>query len=169
MRIVADYSKCSGCRYCELWCSFYHEGVFSFSLSRITIVKDDRIGLDYPVVCNQCDPAPCIEACSQNALVRDESGIIRLIEDKCIGCKLCFNACPLGAIKMHPVKLKPLICDLCDGKPVCISRCPTNTLKLFPLETIEFLKENCEVFDKTYRYAASCFKELMKGWGLDVK
>lgn len=169
MRIVVDYSKCSGCRYCELWCSFSHEGVFSSSLSRITIVKDDRIGLDYPVVCNQCDPAPCIEACFQNALVRDEHGIIRLIEDKCIGCKLCFDACPYGAVKIHPIKSKPLICDLCDGNPVCISKCPTNALKLYPIETITFLKEDFKVFDNAYQYAISRFKELIKRWGLNVE
>lgn len=169
MKIVVDYSKCSGCRYCELWCSFSHERVFSSSLSRITVVKDDKIGLDHPIVCNQCAPAPCIEVCAQNALIKDEDGIVQVVEDKCIGCKLCVDACPYGAIKINPTKLKPLICDLCDGKPICISKCPTNALKLYPLETIAFLKEDLKVFDNAYRYAISCFKRLIKGWGLDVE
>lgn len=169
MKIVVDYFKCSGCKYCELWCSFAHEGVFSSSLSRIIVVKDDIIGLDYPLTCNQCDPAPCINVCRHNALIRDKRGIIKVVEEKCVGCKSCLDACPYGAINFHPIKLKPIICDLCGGNPVCISKCPTNALKLYPIGRIKHLGEDSKFFDKSYRFALNCFRRLLERWGLDAK
>ena len=163
--IVVDPSKCTGCRYCEVWCSFVHEGVFSSSLSRITVVKDDVIGLDYPVVCKFCDPALCIESCPSNALIRNENNVIVVIEEKCIGCSTCINVCPYGAIKMHPIKAIPLICDLCGGEPVCISKCPTNALSIHPINEIDI----DVIFDKSYSSALKHYQELLKRWGFGVK
>jgi len=152
-----------------MWCSFVHEGVFSSSFSRITIVKDDRIGLDYPIVCEFCEPAPCVKACPTGALIKGNHGIIIVNEEKCISCGNCVKACPYGAIKLHPIKLKPLICDLCEGRePVCVSKCPTNAIRIYPIEEID-LSINEEVFDQAYAHALKRHKELMKRWGIHVK
>lgn|GEM_PF-107717 len=168
-RLVVDPSKCVGCRYCELWCSYKHEGVFSPSFSRIIVVKDDRIGLDYPIVCRMCDPAPCIEACPNDALTRGEDGIIRVVDAKCNGCGSCVEACPYGAIRLSPRLRRPLICDLCGGdEPICVKKCPTNALRLYPLAE-EDLSENEKAFDKAYRYALEEHKRLMRRWGLHVR
>ncbi|RLG79461.1 MAG: 4Fe-4S dicluster domain-containing protein [Thermoprotei archaeon] len=167
--IAVDPSKCSGCRYCELWCSFAHEGVFSPSLSRISVVKDDRMGMDYPVVCRMCSPAPCIKACPHNALVQTEEGIIRVIEERCTGCGRCVKACPFGAVKMHPAKAKPLICDLCGGgEPVCVLKCPTGALRFYPVGEVG-VSGSERAFDKAYTYALSQYKALLRRWGINVK
>jgi Fe-S-cluster-containing hydrogenase component 2 len=68
IHVVVDPSKCVGCNICELWCSYEHEGVFSRSLSRISVITYERLGFDYPVVCQQCEPAPCVELCPTGAL-----------------------------------------------------------------------------------------------------
>ncbi|MHA1722735.1 MAG: 4Fe-4S dicluster domain-containing protein [Candidatus Baldrarchaeia archaeon] len=167
--IVFDPSKCAGCKYCEMWCSFTHEGVFSPLLSRITVVKDDKIGLDYPIVCRGCDPAPCTKVCPSNALTRNEYGAIIVIDENCTGCGRCVEACPFGAIKMHPLKIKPLICDLCgDKEPVCVSKCPTNAIRLYPVAKID-LKNVEKIFDKAYRYAIRNYKVLSRKWGIHVE
>ncbi len=55
-RIKVKAELCAGCRQCEMVCSFEHFTRFSPSLSRVTVHKDDRNGLDYPVTCRHvCD------------------------------------------------------------------------------------------------------------------
>ena len=65
---------------------------------------------------------------------------IKVINDKCIGCKLCVPACPLGAIK---VENKKAIIDLdkCNLCGACPSSCK--------FKAIEITKEDVHVVDKS--------------------
>lgn len=128
-KIVADASKCSGCRLCELTCSFAHERQFRPSVARITVVKQDRFGLDLPVLCWNCATCSPMENCPSAALERNEQGLITVNEEKCSGCGKCAESCPMGAIKLHSEKNIPLICDQCGGKPLCVEKCPTKALE----------------------------------------
>jgi Fe-S-cluster-containing hydrogenase component 2 len=101
--------------------------VFSPSLSRVTVLKVDKFGLDLPLFCRQCEGCPPLEACPTEALTRTEDGRIRAEREGCIGCGTCVDACPYGAIKLDESS-KPLICDLCDGSPACVERCPTQAI-----------------------------------------
>ena len=51
--------------------------------------------------------------------------IIKIDEDKCIGCGLCAVACHEGAIGMIDGKAKLLREDYCDGLGDCLPACPT--------------------------------------------
>ena len=50
--------------------------------------------------------------------------IIKIDEDKCIGCGLCAEACHEGAIGMVEGKAKLLREDYCDGLGDCLPACP---------------------------------------------
>jgi len=128
-RILVDAEKCSGCRFCQMLCSFRHEGKFSTQLSRITVMKEDKYGFDYPVLCHQCEHCFAVAACPTGALTQTESGVVNLNSETCAGCGLCLNACPFKAVKLDESS-KPLLCDLCGGKPLCVERCPTKALSL---------------------------------------
>lgn len=169
-KLVVDISRCVGCRYCELWCSFKHEGVFSTSLSRISVVKDDRLGLDYPIICMFCDPAPCINSCSVGALSRLENGVMHVDMERCVSCLACINSCPYGAIKLNPTTLKPIVCDLCGGNPVCVIKCPAGALRTYPLSVVNYeLDELVRVLGKSFKKAVEAHKDLMKLWGVHVE
>ncbi len=125
--VVVDPLLCSGCRYCEMACSFKHEGVFSPALSRITVVREDDIGFDYPVVCRFCESCDALEACPTGAMRRVD-GVVKVDIDKCVACGACVTACRYGAVKARPGGGQPIVCDLCGGDPVCVKRCPTRAL-----------------------------------------
>lgn len=129
-RLLVDHRTCTGCRACELACSYRHEGAFAPSLSRIWVRKDEPAGLDEPVVCRQCGVARCVQVCSCGALSRDPcTGAVLVDAGLCMRCGDCAEACPFGAIRIHPDTALPLICDLCDGDPACVGRCVTGALR----------------------------------------
>ena len=54
--------------------------------------------------------------------------IIKIDEDKCIGCGLCAEACHEGAIGMVDGKAKLLREDYCDGLGDCLPACPVKAI-----------------------------------------
>ncbi len=66
--------------------------------------------------------------------------IIKIDEEKCIGCQLCVNACHEGAIGMVDGKAKLLRDDYCDGLGNCLPVCPTGAISFEEREAATFDK-----------------------------
>lgn len=128
LRLYVDLNKCTGCRTCEVVCSFSRNRRINPRKARIEVVRVDKTGLDIPVVCVQCAKPRCAEVCPSGAILKDDVGIVRLDEEKCVGCGICADACAIGAIRIDPDSKMPLICDLCGGKPKCVDWCKPNAL-----------------------------------------
>jgi anaerobic carbon-monoxide dehydrogenase iron sulfur subunit len=129
MHIVADETRCSGCRACEVACVARHDGRFGTATARVRVAKIEARGTDHPRLCRQCADAPCVEACPAGALRVDlVTGAIGLDRDLCLICPACAAACPFGVVHVDPATGLPLICDLCDGDPACLKRCVTGAL-----------------------------------------
>jgi len=54
--------------------------------------------------------------------------IIKIDEEKCIGCGLCADACHEGAIEMVNGKAKLTHADYCDGLGDCLPACPVDAI-----------------------------------------
>ena len=129
MKIHVDIDKCTGCRICEVVCYYSKSGKFNPRKSRIGVTRVRRVGLDAPIVCLQCPKPKCVESCPEKALSKDDGlGIVKVDEERCVGCGICAEECIIGAINTDPDTGIPLICDLCHGSPECVAWCPTNAL-----------------------------------------
>jgi Fe-S-cluster-containing hydrogenase component 2 len=152
--LLIDPEKCRGCRVCEAWCSFVHEGVISPAKSRIRVIKWENEGLDIPMTCQQCEEPVCAEVCPVGAISRnEETGAMVVDEEACIGCRMCVLACPFGGCSMDPDKKVMVKCDLCDGDPMCVKMCPH--------EAITFVRDN-RVAVKKKRESAKKLSELLR-------
>ena len=149
--IAVDTERCNGCRTCELACSMKKLGEFNPARSRIHVVGfEDEFC--FPIRCFHCKQAFCAEACSASAIVRDEAtGMIKVLSDKCNGCKECILACPFGGMTFSMEDGIAVNCDLCGGEPECVAVCPTGALELAEvertdkvnfLETVKAIHEN---------------------------
>jgi Fe-S-cluster-containing hydrogenase component 2 len=121
--------QCTGCRMCELVCSFTHYKIFNPSLARIRVTTNEPELIDFPVVCRLCLNPPCHEVCPTQALSKhNHLGINKIDREMCIGCGECVSACPFGAIYIPNGEKIPISCDLCGGDPRCVSFCPREVL-----------------------------------------
>jgi carbon-monoxide dehydrogenase iron sulfur subunit len=128
--IVVEPSKCTGCRLCEVVCSAAKHGAVNPTRARITVVKWESICLETPMLCQQCEAAPCMAICPVKALTLDEVlSRVNIDYDKCIGCRFCVAVCPFGAMGIDPADKKVIKCDLCDGEPKCVAFCETKALQ----------------------------------------
>lgn len=128
-QLIVDFTKCTGCRICELACSAKHEGIFQPSLARLKIVKYDDLGLDIPNVCGPCETAPCVDICPTFAMRRDPITKMTFLENnKCILCKSCVGACVNGVIVLDTNQMRIIKCDHCGGNPECAQVCPTGAI-----------------------------------------
>jgi anaerobic carbon-monoxide dehydrogenase iron sulfur subunit len=122
--LYINYEKCTGCRLCELVCAVKHDGISNPARSRIKVMKWEMEGLYIPMSCQQCQDAPCVNACPVKALSRDEDlGRVVLDYDVCIGCRTCVSVCPFGAMSFSTIDRKVFKCDLCEGDPQCVRFC----------------------------------------------
>ncbi len=99
-------------------------------LSRLVVLNKKENLYHFPIVCNQCENAYCLNVCPVKAIKRDNSGVVMIDTDKCIACGLCAQYCPINVIVLDPETGKAFKCELCQGKPLCIEACPTGALEL---------------------------------------
>ena len=118
--IRIDAAACTGCRCCEAACAFHHTGSGGRTISRIRVVNLYEVGVDAPVVCQQCVERYCL-ACPSGALTVGSLGQVVVSPTLCSECGACAQSCPLGAIEA--VDGLPFVCDLCGGQPRCVEAC----------------------------------------------
>jgi carbon-monoxide dehydrogenase iron sulfur subunit len=152
-KVYVKEEFCIGCRLCEVYCQLQHartrDLVKAFKrespppLPRIRV--DERGVVSLSVRCQQCEDAPCVQACLTGALERNpESRLVKVDEDRCIGCWTCLLACPLAAIKPDIEQKRALKCDLCQGEeiPVCVANCPNEALVYVEVPDGSFVAES---------------------------
>jgi len=138
--IVVDVDSCIGCRTCEVACEEVNNFLPGEAAIRLQIIGPMPLGgklvTTYsPVLCRHCIKAPCKEVCPTQAIERRADGIVLLVEDRCIGCKICMDACPFRALSYDSNRDIVVKCNMCVTRvdqglePFCVQHCPGGALR----------------------------------------
>ncbi|MBI9043528.1 MAG: 4Fe-4S dicluster domain-containing protein [Anaerolineaceae bacterium] len=130
IRIKVNKKVCSGCLSCVTTCSMVHEHYASLAAGRVQVELKPFGGFHEINICRQCAKHPCLIACPQGAIYRDEADVVRIDYEKCNNCRVCIDACPFNAMFWNPIEEQVIKCDLCDGNPQCVEACPTGALTI---------------------------------------
>ncbi len=128
--IVVDPSRCDGCGDCIESCreavSSQHKKTDALSRIWIHDINDKR----YPMVCHNCEQAPCVSACMTGC--RHRMGeFVTTDYERCVGCSMCIMCCPFGAIQLVQEERLAMKCDGClsyETAP-CVKACKTGALR----------------------------------------
>lgn len=165
--IYYDSSYCNGCKGCQVSCKIWND--LSSPLEKnsqkwgasyqcppdldeqtrliITFNEADngkKWGVNWALgrrSCMHCTDAGCVEVCPTGCLSHDEdSGMVVVDVEKCIGCQYCSAACPFDVPRHSNTTLmsNSILVDKCDGcvdrirqgiPPACVSACQPNALE----------------------------------------
>jgi len=133
-----------------------HHGEYNPMKSRINVGIFTMKALFIPIYCIQCDDPFCAKICPSGAITTEKVNgvsIVKISEDKCVGCKMCMLACPFGNINFVSEGCYVQKCDLCDGDPECVKFCPTGalTFKEAAVSTIHKKKIAAEKIMESYK------------------
>ena len=150
--VIAQPTRCVGCRRCELACTEFNEGKAQPSIARIKVGRNYLFGPagaqlgfwrgegrygNHRVIqdtCKQCaHPVPCQLACPYGAIEVVEPVNARVVNtEKCQGCKTCQKACPWEMTSFDEEANVATKCHLCEGNPECVQACPVGALQYVP-------------------------------------
>ena len=78
------------------------------------------------------------------------TGIVKHLDDQCIGCQYCTLACPYEVPKYHAGKGIVRKCDMCSSRlavgeaPACVQACPHQAIAIRIVDVAQVV-EDCEV------------------------
>jgi Fe-S-cluster-containing dehydrogenase component len=133
--MLIDLRTCIGCHACSVACKAEFDvplGVFRDTVKYVEEGKYPKATRHFiPVLCNQCEEAPCLKACPTGAIIRIENGEIVINKGDCNVNRFCMAACPYGAIYIDPEEHVAQKCTFCEHRtaqgmqPACVDACPT--------------------------------------------
>lgn len=135
-----DLDACSGCKACVTACHSLN-GLDEHETWRdvgLLISTDDRPSLQYVTsACHHCVEPACLSGCPVKAYDKDPAtGIVRHLDDQCIGCQYCILMCPYDVPKYSHAKGIVRKCDMCrqrlavDEAPACVGACPNQAIRI---------------------------------------
>lgn len=136
-----DLDACSGCKACVAACHALN------GLDATETWRDvGTLVSPYPLqpytqtvtsACHHCADPACLNGCPVLAYEKDPvTGIVRHLDDQCIGCSYCVLKCPYDVPKYSSRLGIVRKCDLCHSRlaagepPACAQACPTQAIRV---------------------------------------
>ncbi len=154
-----DMDKCSGCKACVTGCHNKNGLGNAETWRDVGLLFNTESGPDDSIqgkgrfsqhlttACHHCLEPACMTSCPANAYEKDaETGVVRHLDDNCIGCQYCTLTCPYGVPKYNSIMGIVRKCDMCIDRlkvgeaPACAQSCPNGAISVTIVD-VKALKE----------------------------
>ncbi len=156
-----DLDKCSGCKACVTACHSLNGLDEGEAWREVGVLYGEALVPDDPhpdttgsgftyhgnrvvpleqivtTACHHCVEPGCLEGCPVLAYDKDPvTGIVRHLDDQCIGCSYCILKCPYDVPKYSATRGIVRKCDMCHGRlaageaPACVQACPNEAIRI---------------------------------------
>lgn len=136
-----DLDQCSGCKGCVTAChalngldeeeAWRDVGVLAGGLNGHAVQQT------VTTACHHCVDPGCLNGCPVLAYEKDPvTGIVRHLDDQCIGCQYCVMKCPYDVPKYSERLGIVRKCDMCSQRlaegeaPACVQACPNEAIRI---------------------------------------
>lgn len=153
--------RCTGCKACVSACHSLN-GLDDDEAWRDTglLLGGDEAPVWQQTVttaCHHCEDPGCMNGCPVGAYEKDtDTGIVRHLDDQCIGCSYCILKCPYDVPKYSKKRGIVRKCDMCHQRlaageaPACVQACPTEAIRI-----VRVRGQKSEVRDQKFNFFSS--------------
>jgi len=147
-----DLDRCTGCKACVTACH---------SLNGLDEAETWRsVGLLHggsatspmqqtvTTACHHCIEPGCLAGCPVNAYEKDpQTGIVRHLDDQCIGCQYCTLTCPYDVPQFNKKLGIVRKCDMCSDRlavgeaPACVQACPNEAIAIRIVDKAQIIED----------------------------
>lgn len=140
-----DLDQCSGCKGCVTACHALNgledEEAWRDVGQLAGAVHGEALQQTVTTACHHCVDPGCMNGCPVLAYDKDPlTGIVRHLDDQCIGCQYCVMKCPYDVPKFSERLGIVRKCDMCSQRlgageaPACVQACPNEAIKITIIE-----------------------------------
>jgi formate dehydrogenase iron-sulfur subunit len=97
--------------------------------------------------CHHCLEPACLSGCPVKAYEKNPvTGIVKHLDDQCIGCQYCILMCPYDAPKYNKERGIVRKCDMCSDRlehgeaPACVQSCPNEAIRIAVVDRSEAIQ-----------------------------
>jgi Fe-S-cluster-containing dehydrogenase component/DMSO reductase anchor subunit len=140
-----NLDQCSGCKACVAACHSLNGLDENETWRNVGFLHGVELAQPFQqtvtTACHHCVDPGCLNGCPVLAYEKDPvTGIVRHLDDQCIGCQYCVMKCPYDVPKYSPAKGIVRKCDMCHDRlavgeaPACVQACPHEAIRITVVE-----------------------------------
>ena len=141
-----DLDSCTGCKACVSACHALNGLDENEAWRDVGLITGGTHSAPYQqtvtTACHHCADPGCLNGCPVLAYEKDPiTGIVRHLDDQCIGCQYCVLKCPYDVPKYNERLGIVRKCDMCQQRlgageaPACVQACPTHAIRIVTVTT----------------------------------
>lgn len=144
-----DLDSCSGCKACVAGCHSLNGLDENETWREVGLLIGDSaprtphsaLQQTITTACHHCVDPGCLNGCPVKAYDKDPvTGIVRHLDDQCMGCQYCVLMCPYEVPKYSEKLGIVRKCDMCVSRlavgeaPACVQSCPNGAITITLVE-----------------------------------
>jgi Fe-S-cluster-containing dehydrogenase component/DMSO reductase anchor subunit len=154
-----DLDRCSGCKACVTAChslngldedeSWRSVGLLVSPVAPAPRLEVPPVQQHVTTACHHCVDPACLNGCPVLAYDKDPvTGIVRHLDDQCIGCSYCVMKCPYEVPRYSDRLGIVRKCDMCSSRlavgepPACAQACPSEAIRIVLVDQSDIRSEH---------------------------